>query len=122
MRSASTGSNPANPSRTTRRAASQRLFGFVRTVLPNRLRCQSLPKHKHEGSSILDGRCRFPTGTTAVDKHNADKVFAGSIPELCDIYLVPLIYESYAIHRRRAARRFGHRRDGSQYKDDLLDG
>ena len=30
-------------------------------------------------------------------KHSTDKVFAGSIPELYDTYLVPLIFEPYAI-------------------------
>jgi SAM-dependent methyltransferase len=40
---------------------------------------------------------------------SADKVFAGSIPELYDTYLVPLIFESYAtdLARRLAARRPG---------------
>jgi ubiquinone/menaquinone biosynthesis C-methylase UbiE len=39
--------------------------------------------------------------------HSADKVFAGSIPEVYDTYLVPLIFESYAadLARRVAARR-----------------
>ena len=39
--------------------------------------------------------------------HSADKVFAGSIPEIYDTYLVPLIFESYAadLARRVAARR-----------------
>ena len=39
--------------------------------------------------------------------HSADKVFAGSIPELYDTYLVPLIFESYAtdLARRLAVRR-----------------
>ena len=43
------------------------------------------------------------------DGHNADKVFAGSIPELYDVYLVPLIFEPYAkdLARRLAARRPG---------------
>ena len=38
--------------------------------------------------------------------YGADKVFAGSIPELYDTYLVPLIFESYAtdLARRLAAR------------------
>lgn len=31
-----------------------------------------------------------------MDAHGTDKVFAGSIPELYDTYLVPLIFESYA--------------------------
>ncbi|GAB7548957.1 class I SAM-dependent methyltransferase [Cupriavidus sp. 8B] len=31
-----------------------------------------------------------------MDAHRTDKVFAGSIPELYDTYLVPLIFESYA--------------------------
>jgi ubiquinone/menaquinone biosynthesis C-methylase UbiE len=41
--------------------------------------------------------------------HSADKVFAGSIPELYDTYLAPLIFESYAtdLARRLAARRPG---------------
>ena len=39
--------------------------------------------------------------------HSADKVFAGSIPELYDTYLVPLIFQSYPtdLARRLAARR-----------------
>jgi SAM-dependent methyltransferase len=32
-----------------------------------------------------------------MDKHNSDKVFAGSIPDLYDAYMVPLIFEPYAI-------------------------
>ena len=41
-----------------------------------------------------------------MSRHSADKVFAGSIPELYDTYLVPLIFESYAtdLARRLAAR------------------
>jgi SAM-dependent methyltransferase len=41
--------------------------------------------------------------------HSADKEFAGSIPEIYDTYLVPLIFESYAtdLARRLAARRPG---------------
>jgi SAM-dependent methyltransferase len=41
------------------------------------------------------------------DGHSVDKVFAGSIPELYDAYLVPLIFEPYAIDlaRRLVARR-----------------
>jgi SAM-dependent methyltransferase len=41
--------------------------------------------------------------------HSADKAFAGSIPELYDTYLVPLIFESYAtdLARRLVARRPG---------------
>ncbi len=39
----------------------------------------------------------------------ADKGFGGSIPEVCDTYRVPLIFESYAqdLGRRLAARRPG---------------
>ncbi len=42
-----------------------------------------------------------------MSEHSADKVFAGSIPELYDTYMVPLIFESYAtdLARRLAARR-----------------
>jgi ubiquinone/menaquinone biosynthesis C-methylase UbiE len=41
--------------------------------------------------------------------HSADKAFSGSIPEVYDRYLVPLIFESYAadLARRVAARRPG---------------
>jgi len=31
-----------------------------------------------------------------MNSHGSDKVFAGSIPELYDKYLVPLIFEPYA--------------------------
>jgi len=43
---------------------------------------------------------------TAMGSFGADKVFAGSIPELYDIYLVPLIFASYAtdLAQRVAAR------------------
>jgi hypothetical protein len=39
--------------------------------------------------------------------HGTDKVFAGSIPEVYDTYLVPLIFEAYAtdLARRLVARR-----------------
>ncbi len=42
-----------------------------------------------------------------ISGHSADKVFAGSIPELYDTYMVPLIFEPYAtdLARRLAARR-----------------
>jgi SAM-dependent methyltransferase len=42
-----------------------------------------------------------------IARYSVDKVFAGSIPELYDTYLVPLIFESYAtdLARRLAARR-----------------
>jgi len=41
-----------------------------------------------------------------MDRHDTDKVFGGSIPELYDTYLVPLIFEPYAmdIARRLASR------------------
>jgi len=34
-----------------------------------------------------------------------DKVFAGSIPEIYDRFLVPLIFEPYAIDSRRCCRK-----------------
>ena len=42
-----------------------------------------------------------------MDPRNTDKLFAGSIPELYDTYLVPLIFEPYALDlaRRVASRR-----------------
>ena len=35
----------------------------------------------------------------------SDKVFAGSIPEIYDSYLVPLIFEAFAADLARVARR-----------------
>jgi SAM-dependent methyltransferase len=32
-----------------------------------------------------------------MDKNSADKIFAGSVPELYDTYMVPLIFEPYAL-------------------------
>jgi len=44
-----------------------------------------------------------------MDKNSADKIFAGSVPELYDTYMVPLIFEPYAldIAARLATRRPG---------------
>jgi ubiquinone/menaquinone biosynthesis C-methylase UbiE len=45
-----------------------------------------------------------------MSRHNVDKVFSGSIPEVYDTYLVPLIFEPYAhdLARRSAARQPRH--------------
>jgi hypothetical protein len=34
------------------------------------------------------------------DTHDTDKLFAGSIPDIYDTYLVPLIFETYAVALR----------------------
>jgi SAM-dependent methyltransferase len=40
--------------------------------------------------------CLLPTRCDAVSSINSDPLFAGSIPEVYDRYLVPLIFETYA--------------------------
>jgi ubiquinone/menaquinone biosynthesis C-methylase UbiE len=38
-----------------------------------------------------------PGGSSRTSSHDGDKVFTGSIPELYEAYLVPLIFEPYAV-------------------------
>jgi len=38
-----------------------------------------------------------PGGSSRMSSHDTDKVFTGSIPELYDVHLVPLIFEPYAV-------------------------
>jgi hypothetical protein len=56
------------------------------------------------------------------DTHDTDKLFAGSIPDIYDTYLVPLICEPYAVVRRGPRRvawpEEGARSSGRQGRGD----
>src|SRR5947209_18888865 len=56
---------------------------------------RSRPFRRHRLALRHDTRCDSKGGC-AMQGHAADKMFAGSIPQLYETYLVPLIFEPYA--------------------------
>jgi hypothetical protein len=55
-----------------------------------------VPRRSARAATVMLSKSGIAMGVSAMSGRDADAVFAGSVPELYDTYMVPLIFAPYA--------------------------